>query len=287
MSEFTRFFAARHLRKLHREVPGGIPPLALFNHDLIGRHIVLDGFYEHEHLNALRSEVFPRLPSRGLCLDLGANVGNHAAFLATHFRRVIAFEPNLRAFKLLEANAMLFDNIDCRNFGLSDAAFETMATYDAASVGAASISIDRKGTHSTRFELRRLDDVLTDEEKRDVSFVKIDVEGHELRALTGAAQTLSISRPAIVIEALVSEMVDGSTPAIEYLRGLGYRHLYDFVDVYRGRKVSSRRAKMLNLLNVLSRGRRTLGPLVPEEVTGPLQRRQYAMLLMTAEPMTG
>ena len=111
MSEISRFLAKETQKKTHKQLSPKYPPLALFNYDLIGRHIVCDGFYELALLECLENHVFPKLKTRSICLDIGANVGNHSAFFSPIFDRVIAFEPNLRAFKLLEANAMLFENV--------------------------------------------------------------------------------------------------------------------------------------------------------------------------------
>ena len=45
--------------------------------------------------------------------------------------------------------------------------------------------------------MRRLDDLALG----DVGFVKIDVEGHELAVLRGAAETLQRNRPPLLVEA--------------------------------------------------------------------------------------
>lgn len=52
---------------------------------------------------------------------------------------------------------------------------------------------------SRRVPMLRLDDVLRNVD-RPVSFIKIDVEGHELKVLDGARQTLAVHRPNILIE---------------------------------------------------------------------------------------
>ncbi|MDU8929421.1 FkbM family methyltransferase [Alisedimentitalea sp. MJ-SS2] len=285
MGEVQRFLAKETLKSVHKEMRGHRPPLALFNYDLIGRHMVCDGFYELALLECLENHVFPRLTSRKLCLDIGANVGNHSAFFAPFFDRTIAFEPNLRALKLLEANAMLFDNIEPRNYGLSSAEGTAIASYNSASVGAASISIDREGEFTTEFHLKRLDDVLSEDEKSQVAFMKIDVEGHELDVLEGARETLNASSPVVVLEVLPQEIKDGTTEPMKLLQDEGYAHCYTMVDSAPMARRSERLAKLLNTLSVLFRGRKILEKFELQKLEGGLEQKQYAMIVLSREEL--
>lgn len=285
MNEVSRFLAKENLRKTHDVLRHQRPPLALFNYDLIGRHMVCDGFYELTLLDCLAKHLFPRLGSRALCLDVGANVGNHSAYFADQFDRVIAFEPNRRAFYLLQANAMLFDNIEPRAYGLSSTEGTATATYDSSSVGAASISIDRAGAFTTEFQLKRLDDVLSDAEKSQVSFVKIDVEGHELEVLQGARDTIRASKPVIVLEALQTEIEAGTTPPIEFLRSQGYAHLHILADTAPFARTRPRVGKLLNTLSVLVRNRKILEDFELVEHHGALESRNHAMIVMSCDPL--
>jgi len=79
---------------------------------------------------------------------------------------------------------------------------------------------DIQGQHeSLPVSLRRLDDY----EFRDVSFIKIDVEGHEQRVIRGATETLERERPVILVE--IEQRHLGSVPIITVFRqfeALGY-----------------------------------------------------------------
>lgn len=51
-------------------------------------------------------------------------------------------------------------------------------------------------------ELKRLDDCCTEREIERIDFLKLDVEGHELKALNGASRMISEKRMRIVSQGL-------------------------------------------------------------------------------------
>jgi len=79
---------------------------------------------------------------------------------------------------------------------------------------------DMRGQHeSLLVSVRRLDDY----EFRDVSFIKIDVEGHEQRVIRGATETIQRERPVILAE--IEQRHLGSVPIVTVFRrfeALGY-----------------------------------------------------------------
>ena len=69
----------------------------------------------------------------------------------------------------------------------------------------------------------------------DVDFIKIDVEGHELKVIEGAKETLSNHNPLVMIE-ILKDVPNGLVNAIEigqFMAKLGYklmlRHNEDFL----------------------------------------------------------
>ena len=79
---------------------------AVFLGDFVSGQVIRHGYYERRELETLARSVFANSASKSTALDIGANIGNHAAFLSNHFGRVIAFEPNPMVACLLKANAM-------------------------------------------------------------------------------------------------------------------------------------------------------------------------------------
>ncbi len=175
MASTGRYLAGlgrRHLRD-------GLPQLATFAFDHVGRAITIWGRYEREELDLLMAATAPYLARDGACLDVGANIGNHAVFFADHFREVLAFEPNPRCFALLRINAALKDNIACFGFGLSDADGRSTLNVPQGNAGMASLARVAGGdATAVACELRRLDGLEALASRR-VAMIKIDVEGHE------------------------------------------------------------------------------------------------------------
>lgn len=200
----------------------GAPPLVVFAHDYIGDEININGGYELTELETAFDWLAPCADAfrAGAALDIGANIGNHTAFFAPRFGRVISFEPNPRTFKVLSLNAELFGNVECHNFGLSDAEAAAAMSLASANVGGARVS-GQGETGEIAIALRRLDDAIDPE--LDVKLVKIDVEGHEARALAGAERTLRRHRPIILFEQHEYDFRDGASEVVDLLKRFGYR----------------------------------------------------------------
>jgi FkbM family methyltransferase len=135
-------------------------------------------------------------------VDIGANIGLYTYRLSPHVRTVHAFEPNPRLFEVLAAAKLR--NAALHRVALSSiqghATFYVPRAAYGELLGWGSLVQGRcpsaQSEEAIDVEVAPLDRFgLT-----NVSFMKIDVEGHELQVLEGAAETLSQNRPAIVIE---------------------------------------------------------------------------------------
>lgn len=151
-------------------------------------------FYEVPELEIIRDNI----AADGVFVDVGANVGNHSLFAARLASKVIALEPGLLQHTLLSVNIALnglSDKIVLHRLGLSDRAeLSRLLTPNDDNLGGSRIAPESQG------EFVRL--AVGDEVLRDVpvTFLKIDVEGHEMKALQGLADTIARRRPKILIE---------------------------------------------------------------------------------------
>jgi FkbM family methyltransferase len=219
---------ARRSRQFRAE---GLPQLAIFGAEHVGRAVTVWGRYERDELDLLRQALVAEgeLPAQGLadglCLDIGANIGNHAVCFADWYAAVWAFEPHPRTGALLRVNAMLSPRIRVFDVGLSDQAGTATLHVPADNHGMASLQPGAAG-EAVPCTLVRLDD-LPDLAGQRVRLVKIDVEGHEAAALRGALQTLRHDRPVVVFEQLAEEVrADGGSATLDVLRQAGYARFW-------------------------------------------------------------
>ena len=157
----------------------------------------LSGGCEEEirHLHRIISD-------RGTAIDIGANTGLYTYVMARHFSKVIAFEINDGLTR--ELAVWNPGNITIIAKGLSscdgDAVLHIPVVNGNTLTGWASLDPhncpDAQYCIEKPVTLTRLDSF----ELPSVSFIKIDVEGHELEVLKGAASTLARSRPICLVE---------------------------------------------------------------------------------------
>lgn len=183
--------------------------------DLIQSEIVDNGtFFEID----LLKELQPYIKKNAVILDIGANIGNHSVYWAvkTDAKRIYSFEPVKDFFKILQKNVEinnLNNKIKIFNIGLSDKKINgSISFYDRTNIGGTHVKQDPNGN----LLLDKLDNIKIEENA--VDFVKIDVEGHELKVLQGARETLLKYRPTIFIETFPDKKLE----VHEYLTNLGY-----------------------------------------------------------------
>ena len=158
--------------------------------------------FRRQHIGlllALARISLAREGSPGLAVDVGANIGYTAAWLAMRrdVRHVIAVEPNPTLVPLLE-----------RNLGARGTGIHAVATRESGRSEFPLNGIDSSWSgfgnpSGMEFRLEQVPAVALGElvgEDDSVELLKIDVEGHECEVLGGATQLLARCSPVIVIE---------------------------------------------------------------------------------------
>jgi len=227
-------FSKRSAALLERDFEGHytlvrLPGFCLYVHenDQAVGPAVKQGNYE-PHVTALFRD---RLKQGMHVLDVGANVGYFsmlAASLVGPAGSVLAIEPNAGNVKLLEASrrANCFANITVLQ---TAAGSETglLVLNTSYSNGTTAPLSDDLGSliDATTVPCVRIDDVAP--KGRRIDFIKIDVEGAEYTALSGARELIRRDRPAIASEFSpgMLRMISGidGPPYLDFLLGLGYR----------------------------------------------------------------
>ncbi len=165
-----------------------------------------------------------------LVADVGANKGAYVYWLRKAVGRegaVLAFEPQPRLASYLESIRirMGWKNVEIQRIALSDeAGFQTLHVPGGGiSPGASLESSVLSETEGETFECRveRLDDQLRG--RKRVTFLKIDVEGHELSVFRGGIETIRRDAPVILFECERRHLTrHGMGEVFDYLKSLGY-----------------------------------------------------------------
>jgi FkbM family methyltransferase len=168
------------------------------------------GLYEAAFMKLL--PLFIRPGSEAV--DVGANAGAYTlrmAQLTASGGQVFAFEPLPPVADILAETCRRLTNVVVAREALSsgeDASVELHVPLLAGGVPEPSLAavdasaLAGRGLRTWkvfRVPVRRLDDHLAG--FRDVSFIKVDVEGHEAAFLSGAAETIRRFRPVLQLEA--------------------------------------------------------------------------------------
>ncbi len=161
-------------------------------------------------------------------IDAGAWIGGHTMAYAKKVGvkgKVAAIEPNPSAFECLARNTQHFTNVFLLPIALGDKHTSVSFSakkgwYDSGYVGSDQM-IDKVPMCDLDFY------------NAAPNFIKIDVEGCELKALKGAAKTIEKSRPKMVIEInnpALERQGDTREQVFDWLIGNGYT--YQPIDNY-------------------------------------------------------
>lgn len=156
-------------------------------------------------------------------IDGGAHVGSWSRYLADRFRHVFAFEPERDNFSCLLANMKEAGklNVECHRTALGSV-YRSVGLAPGTNSGCWHID-----DGSPRSVMVMPLDAFRPVERVKVGYLKLDVEGYEWHALTGARKLLERDRPVVQIEekplAHAKSYRGGS--ARELLEGMGYKQV--------------------------------------------------------------
>ena len=166
-------------------------------------------------------------------IDIGANKGVFSIYMsraAGPNGKLIAFEaqPELGDHLRAVRQAFGLDNMILVNQGLSSRpGVLTMRRTEAGSGMASFHNEASSDLDEIDIPVITLDDYVAEHEVGPVSFIKCDVEGHELDVFRGAEQLLVRDKPTLLFECHDEEADRGEL--FEFLTGLGYEGYFFYV----------------------------------------------------------
>ena len=196
--------------------------------ELIDRSLYWKGCFEpvtHQRLNELCKPGWH-------VLDIGANMGAHCLFMAKSVGmngRVDAFEPASYVYNKLKYNAELnnLPQLHLHHVGTSDVSVECLKTkvycswpVDKTGVEDQVKSIPNVKVLDDEIKLVRLDDYLDKFEPERIDLVKIDIDGNEIKFLSGGDETFKRFLPIIVFEAIDGPLRSNDSSLEEYFNKL-------------------------------------------------------------------
>ncbi len=162
-----------------------------------GEKIFIEKLFNY--LNKTRTNVLSNI----VLFDIGANVGDYSMILKTNGNKnnldyeIHLFEPTQYCFNEILKKFRNEKNFILNNFGISHKNSKSKIYYDNKGSGLASLYQRNLKHYSIELEkieeitLRRLDEYIEENAIKHINFMKIDIEGHELRALEGMGDYLN------------------------------------------------------------------------------------------------
>jgi FkbM family methyltransferase len=175
--------------------------LFVFRRDVVGRTLFKTGCWDKPITEYLLGKI-NKIPIN--VIDVGANLGYYSCMFSLESSadsKILAVEPDDENFYILLKNIKLnsLKNIATRKLAISDCSgYGYIERYKSSNRGKHHLIEDSLADESV--SIFTLDELLLENFQRgeQIDFLKIDIEGHELRALRGGQETLNRTKNLII-----------------------------------------------------------------------------------------
>lgn len=135
-------------------------------------------------------------------IDVGSNIGMNSIEYSTLGKTVYSFEPSPFTYYLLlkNLNENKITNVETFNVGLGENEYEVDFKENFIRLGLSSVvnkeQLNKKNEHIVKIFIKKLDNY----NLKNISFIKMDVQGYEYNVLQGATRLIEIERPICQLE---------------------------------------------------------------------------------------
>lgn len=181
------FFPVKGEYSIHKTVLGF--KIKIRNRDVVGKSILHFGLYDL----VIVETILRLIKKECICIDGGANFGFYTMVMATRNKagRIHSFEPNPIVSRELEYNVNVlndFSQVTCHKNALSDRSTDLFFKVNEENYGESKV-VSAGEDHNFVVQAVKLEDIFVTGER--IRLFKLDIEGYEFEALSGAKKLLS------------------------------------------------------------------------------------------------
>ncbi|MCX8080386.1 MAG: FkbM family methyltransferase [Bacteroidia bacterium] len=189
-----------------------------------------------------RQKLYHLAINKKVIFDIGGNFGETALYFARHAPKdavIYVFEPTEACYRKLERNISLnsFNNIKPFQYALGNMEGRVHISSDNEHNRGGN-KIKKDDTLPINAYVRKLDNVVLEENIPKIDLMKIDVEGYEYHVLKGAEQTIIHHRPLLFVEVNDEHLQYYQSSAKELISFLE-KYYQRIVNAYTDKEVSS------------------------------------------------
>ncbi len=202
----------------------------------VSRDLIIRGMREREETRMIQKTLQPGMT----VIDIGANIGYYAMMEAravTETGHVYAIEPEPRNVDLLHRNIKVngYHHIDVFQAGVSDhTGMAPLYVSEHSNLHNLLRPMRTKNEDSViNIKVYRVDDFVDEHnvDPADINFIRMDIEGYEVKALAGMQKILRMAKPLkLFIEfhpRYIEDIADHSLAStMDYLASIGFEIRY-------------------------------------------------------------
>jgi len=212
---------------------------------LVQRILRLLGYDIKRYINAFEVQQELIKNTKPVIFDVGAHLGKVTEVYRNLFPTAVihSFEPFPMSFQQLKENHSKDSNVKVHNLGISDKIGVSILNVNTLSGANSLLPTDSVGSsywgegmletkEQVEVNITTIDTFCREENISKIDILKLDVQGNELKILTGAKQMLSNQAISLIYsEIILVPTYEGQSKLNEYLSFFD-SHGYDLFDLY-------------------------------------------------------